>query len=104
MARNINRYSLWLSPLAERPSFKITPRYTGWDYFSAALRKPPDGRWRGESIKDNRDSLRASLCASSGRYKFSNYTGVPLVSFLRASALSILNPSHKKMKRLRLVS
>ena len=33
---------------------------------SASLRKRPEGRWLGDSIKGGRDSLRASLSAQAG--------------------------------------
>ena len=33
---------------------------------SLSLRKRPEGRWLGVSIKGGRDSLRASLCAPAG--------------------------------------
>ena len=49
-------------------------------------------------------TLCIPLRPGGGATNSMNDTDVPIVSFLCASALSKLKPSHKKMKRLRLAS
>ena len=49
----------------ERESFSAVAAKATWRSMAN-----PVNWWLGDSIKDGRDSLRASLCAPAGRYKF----------------------------------